>query len=257
MHDLKIKYAISNSPKETLKQIFCAWCNVTALSQEDKNFLAKEAFDNGYDIWKLIYDELPGRNSHMVGSPSKPRYRTTEEPIIATYADLGYAYKEYLLLCLNHMDFDSERWIKIIEAANHFGEELCSKVFEKLEYELSYMDDMEIISIKNTIRNEIYRHRYFASSEWAMKEEEVKGYEEVLNNINTKNPVYEYQYLFKEAFGFPLLHPCPYSEDEKWEINDQLSRNFLSLGITLLFHIHKGIIGCRQALDFLAFRYFL
>lgn len=36
-----------------------------------------------------------------------------------------------------------------------------------------------------------------------------------------------------------------------------LIRNFLSLGITLLFHIHKGIIGCRQALDFLAFRYFL
>ena len=35
-----------------------------------------------------------------------------------------------------------------------------------------------------------------------------------------------------------------------------LNRNFLSLGITLLFHIHKGIIGCRQALDFLAFRYF-
>ena len=37
----------------------------------------------------------------------------------------------------------------------------------------------------------------------------------------------------------------------------KLTRNFLSLGITLLFHIHKGIIGCRQALDFLAFRYFL
>ncbi len=39
--------------------------------------------------------------------------------------------------------------------------------------------------------------------------------------------------------------------------NIVLTRNFLSLGITLLFHIHKGIIGCRQALDFLAFRYFL
>ena len=37
----------------------------------------------------------------------------------------------------------------------------------------------------------------------------------------------------------------------------RLIRNFLSLGITLLFHIHKGIIGFRQALDFLAFRYFL
>lgn len=231
MHDLKIKYAISNSPKETLKQIFCAWCNVTVLSQEDKNFLAKEAFDNGHDIWELIYDELPGRNSHMVGSPSKPRYRTTEEPIIATYADLRCAYKEYLLLCLKHMDFDSERWIKIIKAANHFGEELRSKIFEKLEYELSYMDDMEIISIKNAIRNEIFRHRYFVSSEWAMKEEEVKGYEEVLNNINTKNPVYEYQYLFKEVFRFPLLHPCPYSKDEKREINDQLREREIEEGV--------------------------
>lgn len=46
---------------------------------------------------------------------------------------------------------------------------------------------------------------------------------------------------------------------EKYQIEDGhfiLNRNFLSLGITLLFHIHKGIIGCRQALDFLAFRYF-
>ena len=41
------------------------------------------------------------------------------------------------------------------------------------------------------------------------------------------------------------------------DLKIQLNRNFLSLGITLLFHIHKGIIGCRQALDFLAFRYFL
>ena len=41
------------------------------------------------------------------------------------------------------------------------------------------------------------------------------------------------------------------------QIANILNRNFLSLGITLLFHIHKGIIGCRQALDFLAFRYFL
>lgn len=47
-------------------------------------------------------------------------------------------------------------------------------------------------------------------------------------------------------------------ETNKRYVTDiELNRNFLSLGITLLFHIHKGIIGCRQALDFLAFRYFL
>ena len=45
--------------------------------------------------------------------------------------------------------------------------------------------------------------------------------------------------------------------DDILQLTKWLNRNFLSLGITLLFHIHKGIIGCRQALDFLAFRYFL
>ena len=43
---------------------------------------------------------------------------------------------------------------------------------------------------------------------------------------------------------------------DSYKLQRRLNRNFLSLGITLLFHIHKGIIGCRQALDFLAFRYF-
>lgn len=53
-----------------------------------------------------------------------------------------------------------------------------------------------------------------------------------------------------------LLVMLENKKDEK-KLEQLLIRNFLSLGITLLFHIHKGIIGCRQALDFLAFRYFL
>jgi hypothetical protein len=56
------------------------------------------------------------------------------------------------------------------------------------------------------------------------------------------------------------LTGCNYISDlphRRKRVLEELNRNFLSLGITLLFHIHKGIIGCRQALDFLAFRYFL
>lgn len=61
---------------------------------------------------------------------------------------------------------------------------------------------------------------------------------------------------------FPEEKVLEFARGEKnlyYAVKDQkdLNRNFLSLGITLLFHIHKGIIGCRQALDFLAFRYFL
>lgn len=231
MHGLKIEYAISNSPEETLKQVFCTWHNVTVLTQEDKIFLVKEAFENNYDIWELIYDELPGRNIHMMGSPSKPKYRMTGEPLVTTNSDMWLAHEEYLSLCLNHMDFNPERWIKIIKVADYFGKKLCTDIFGKLDYELTYMGDSEIISIKNAIRDEIYRHRYFANSEWALKEDEIKYYEDVLNHIKTKNPVYEYEYLFEKAFDFPLLHPSPYSEDEKLEVNERLRENEIKEGL--------------------------
>ncbi|MBO5192183.1 MAG: hypothetical protein J6C22_14435 [Bacteroides sp.] len=222
MHNVGIKYAISNSPKETLKKIFCTWMNVTVLSQEDKIYLLKEAFEAHFDIWELIYDELPGRNRTMSGLPNKPMYRMVEEPLRATRNDRQLANKEYLILCLAHMEFNAERWINVIEIAEHFDKQYLSLVFEKLEYELSYMTDSEIISIKNAIRKEIYRHRYFSNSEWAMGEEKLSLYEEKLGNIKTENPVYEYEYLFQREFDFPLLHPCPYSEDEKREINKKL-----------------------------------
>lgn len=242
MHNLKIKYAISNSPKETLKQVFCTWHNVTVLSQEEKIYLVREAFENNYDIWELIYDELPGRNMHMVGAPSKPRYRMIEEPLVTTNGDMWFAHKEYLRLCLNNMEFNSNRWIKMIEVADHLGAKLRPTVFEKLDYELVYMSDEEIISIKNAIRDEIYRHRYFANSEWAMKEDELAYYEEALTCIETKNPVYEYEYLFLKEYEFPLLHPCPYSEDEKREINEQLRENEIKQGL-LQFKEHGLDVG--------------
>lgn len=231
MHALKIQYAISNSPKETLKRVFCTWHNVTVLSQRDKIYLAKEAFENRYDIWDLIYDELPGRNMHMVGSPSKPMYRETDEPLVTTNGDMWLANKEYLSLCLKYMDFDSERWIKLIEIADHFGKDSKTEILEKLQYEMAYMNDPEIISIKNAIRDEIYRHRYFANSEWAMSEEKLVCFENMLSEIKTKNPVYEYEYLFVKDYEFPLLHPCPYSEDEKREVNEQLKENEIKEGM--------------------------
>lgn len=231
MNDLKIKYTISNSPEKTLKRVFCTWLNITVLSQKDKIYLVKEAFENNYDIWELIYDELPGRNMSMMCSSSKPKYRIIEEPLVITNGEMWFACKEYLSLCLMHMDFDPERWIKIIKVTDHLDKKLRQTVFDKLEYELTYMSDPEIISIKNAIRQEIYHHRYFADSEWAMKEDELEYYEGVLARIGTENPVYEYEYLFVKEFDFPLLHPCPYSEDEKREMNDQLRENEIKEGL--------------------------
>ena len=84
-------------------------------------------------------------------------------------------------------------------------------------------------------------------------------------DINAARKFYEDLFGLEvfQDYGRNIAFTCGLAlqQDFEWLVNvpkeKVLNRNFLSLGITLLFHIHKGIIGCRQALDFLAFRYFL
>ena len=231
MHDLRKEYPISNSPEDTLKRIFCPWYNVTVLSQEEKVMLAKEAFDLGYDIWDLFYAELPGQNRSILSTISKPKYRSIEEPVQVSKYDLSVAYREYFKLCISYMDFDVKRWKNILGNTNHFTKEILQEVSEKLLYEVQSMNDLETIDIKEAIRHEIYRNHYFRDSDWSMSEELLDQLEELLNEISTKKVEYEYRYLFGSSYNFPLLHPCPYSENEKREINEKLAVDEIKEGI--------------------------
>ena len=231
MNSFREKYPISNSPLETLKTVFCPWYNITVLPQQEKIELIKEAYDKGYDVWKLLYSELPGQNNSIIDATSKPKYRIIDEPVQVTNKDVTFAYNEYLKLCLNHMDYDILKWQKIIEISNHFNDEILERVSDKLLYEIQSMTDMEITCIKEKFRKEIYRNRYYCSSEWAMKEPLIGKLEYIMNELHVQNEIYDYRYLFIGTYEFPLLHPCPYSDDEKREVNEKLINDEILEGI--------------------------
>src|SRR5699024_9062014 len=46
-------------------------------------------------------------------------------------------------------------------------------------------------------------------------------YEALLEAIHTKQPEYEYGYLFCEGADYPLLHPAPYQTAGEREANEQ------------------------------------
>ncbi len=231
MNSFREKYPVSNSPLDTLKRVFCPWYNVTVLSQKEKIELIKEVYDKGYDLWELIYSELPGRNTSIIDTSSKPKYRITGEPIQLTDGDVILANKEYLKMCLEHMEFNVSRWEKIIEITNCFDETILHDVSEKLLYEIQSMTDAEITCIKEKIRKEIFRNRYYSSSKWAMKEKLIEQLENLMMQLHVQDEIYNYRYLFVYGFNFPLLHPCPYSHDEKREINDRLAKKEIVEGI--------------------------
>ena len=83
------------------------------------------------------------------------------------------------------------------------------------------MNDEEKIRIKNEIRYEIFRHRYFEDADWSMPQEVLHEYECVMNKIVVGEKIYDYLYIFSHVYDFPLLNPIPYSKEENTEIHNQ------------------------------------
>lgn len=231
MNEIRREYAITNSPYDTLSKVFCAWLNISVLSQDEKIQLAKEVFSARYDVWDLFYSELPGVKTSIMSTISKPRYRMVSDPRELTDKDVINAYKTYIDLCIGNMEFKTYRWEKIINHINHFDRKTIQKIIDVLLYEIKSMDDGERITIKERIRGEIYRNRYFNSSEWSMKETEIELLEKLIQDISTQNPIYEYRYLFKSRYDFPLLKPYPFDDNKTSKLNDELIEEEIREGI--------------------------
>lgn len=215
-----IKYTLSNSPEDILKRVFCAWINLTALEVKEKIKLGKRMVKE-YDMgWDILYAALPERMTCINGTFSKPKYREIYEGDELSNEDIFNLFKSYSEICIENMNFDVERWIKMIKESNNIDSDSEKKLLDKMEYELLFMNDSEKILVKETLRKEIYRNRYYKSAIWSLEEDRLKRYENVMLNIHTDEPEYEYRYLFGSEYHFPVLHPIPFNDDSFNEISD-------------------------------------
>ena len=212
----------SNSPKDIFTKIFCTWVNFCAIETAEEKIIAAEiAFENNYDnTWEYLYAAIENKGRSIFGGISLPKYRNHEKTRSTTIGEMRKAHQGYFKLLTKHMDFSVDHWEKMIDLSTDLPDDLRQEVFEQLLYEISQMSDEEVIRIKNEIRHLIYRHRYFASSEWAIDEEKLIEYENLLKHIIIDAPEYEYAYLFKNSWDHPLLYPVPHDKEGKREDNE-------------------------------------
>lgn len=212
----------SNSPKDIFSKIFCTWANFSAIETVDEKKTAAEiSFSiNNSNTWEYLYCAIDGKGRSIIGELSSPKYREHCETRSTTIQEMRQVQHCYLELLTRHIDFSVERWKKMIELSDDLSSELRAKLFEQLLYELSQMSDEEVMNVKNAIRHLIYKHRYFKSSEWAMSEENLVDYENLLEEIKIAVPEYEYCYLFVNTYDFPLLNPVPFDEEGKRDENE-------------------------------------
>lgn len=214
MNEYQINYKISNSPKSVLEVVFCAWLNSSVLSINDKIHLAKKALITYSNAWDIIFSNLPNGRSSVCSTLNTPKYRRVDDPDVLCFDEVNRTYIEYLNMCINSIEHDANKWIKIIEHLHWYDEKIQKDVLEKLVVECKFMHDQDKVKIKSTIRYLIFKHRYFIDADWNMEVNQLENYEKILNEISMDNPVYDFLYLFSSSYEFPLLHPISYNREE-------------------------------------------
>lgn len=164
---------------------------------------------------------MPHGTSSICSTLNTPKYRRIDEPEELYVHEVNKTYIEYLRMCIDTAHTDVDRWIKILQHVNSYDIKIQKEVFEKLVFICKKMSDEEKIRIKNEIRYEIFRHRYFEDADWSMPQEVLCEYECVMNKIVVGEKNYDYLYIFSHVYDFPLLNPIPYSKEENTEIHDQ------------------------------------
>lgn len=213
--DINIEYKISNSPRNTLSDVFCAWINRSVLKPNDKIALAKFAIEKYKNAWDLIINELPGKHKIVTGSGSKPKYREYDEFETITNKDVSLLYYEYAKLCIDNINGNIDRWIKIIDDFSIFPDEILEQLLNMLKMEINKITDGDKRIIKDKLRDMIYKHRYYVGSAWTMDEVRIKKIEELCVTINFADKVYDYVYLFNDVFNMPILNPIPFNKEER------------------------------------------
>lgn len=210
-----IKYSLSNSPKELLGTVFCAWINMSVLTVEQKIELAKKAIEKYPNAWEIIYSNFPNERTTVFSTFSTPRHRSVDEPEEIYINQLNKTYIEYLNICVNNIDGNVDRWKKIIGALHRYPSENQDDVFCKLVEACRTMSDSDKTKIKNELRDTLYQHRYFSDADWSVSEEVLRKYESAFSTISVENKVYDFLYLFTQSYDFPLLNPIPFHREEK------------------------------------------
>lgn len=219
----------SNSPEDIFSKVYCTWMNFTTLQNASEKISAAEiAFGvDGRNTWDYLYSAIGNHERSIVGGLSSPKYRDHVIEHVSTIGEMQKTAKGYLSLLLKHMDFSADRWRKMVRLSDRMSKEERKNVFNKLLYELGQMTDADVIQIKNEIRNIIFKHRYYASSGWAMPEEVLIEYEELLPQIKVYIPEYEYVYLFLNSGTPPLLHPTSYDCESRSDANEIASQQLI------------------------------
>lgn len=250
LDNLSYEYS-SNRPKDSIMKVLCPWRNFSALqSYDEKRIAAEKALRIDSNAWGYLYQFI-SRNSYCaIGGIHSPRYRQYERETSVSGGLYNDIINAYFLLLVDHTGGDYKKWADILSVLYSFPDEQEKYAIAVFNEEIVKIRDIDKALLKRSLRQLVYKHRYFATASWAMGEETIKKYEQFLDQIKVDNPEYEYVYYFDSSKEAVFLDPVPFEEEEHREVNKERSSEIAKIKVSEFFtkkyNILKLVEICAQ-----------
>ena len=209
--DIEIKSKISNTPFNSLIDIFLGWVNYSSLTHQEKIQILEYQLMKKYPAigWKLLLAVLPSFHSFSSGI-NKPKHHDWDDSLSKTVYRSEYE---------NYIDELNRLFLEFVIAGKIFNWYEVFENIEKLNLDIAkqvinhfislsktnFTDEIRLILAKE-LRDEIHRHREFPSADWAMEKDLVEEMEKAFYYIEPDRLIYQYKFLFDE-YNPHILNP--------------------------------------------------
>lgn len=203
------QHKISNSPINTLIEIFCLWYPQGALTEVQRG-----------ELWQIISKEYKETSREMIkellstnqtiSTLSKYRYRKNDtENIPRKRADVLREKKALAERYLAHIEPCFSDWEIIFEDIDSFLP-IFDETIEVLVQQLESFSINDRIHLCKTLGLTISKHRKFANSKWHIAEEFVCKLEKLYYSVFPETPL-AYSHYF--SYSFDGFNPIVYKGD--------------------------------------------
>src|SRR5437773_6211368 len=201
-----------NRPLNSLKEIFLSWHPGTNATLAGRMVALDRVIAREPEIgWQLLVALFP--EHHDVAHPTaKPRYREagSSEREVLTWSRVFEGYREVVRRALRLADDDAARWTTIIKEMANFEPPLRQQTYELLRTFVESGAGGERQAVWSALREEVTRHRSYATAEWALKEAELAELDGILRILEPDDLLQRVAWLFNEQFP-----DVPRAEDER------------------------------------------
>ncbi len=212
-----------------LSDIFCPWFNIASITYTDKINILEAQIKNNHSIWNLVFDCLDKKTS-ITYSDKLLSYFKVDDLQFVTNKERFDILVAYLNICVDNIS-SSEELSKVLDTLCLFDNDIVVDLIRKIRKYISLFDDNSREIVFDNLHEIVYRHRFFNDSSWAMSEENLKVYLDLINSISFEKDILRYKYIFKYDYDFPLLNPVPFNDLKHQEKNEyekiQVIRNVI------------------------------